>query len=176
MPAQDALLQPRRQARAAVVAKLGRLVEPAAQFGVFAFEGGLPILQHYPHWSVRSLFWRSQSSRFGADCITVDEVASGGYMRSVQKVGLKTLKNKLSEYVRLAAAGETIVVTDRGRAVAEIVPSRRQPESVIERGIREGWIRPARRGADWPPLRKPIPGLTLETLMAELDRDREDRC
>ena len=48
-------------------------------------------------------------------------------MRSMQKVGLKTLKNKLSEYVRLAAAGETIVITDRGRAVAEIVPSRRQP-------------------------------------------------
>lgn len=90
-------------------------------------------------------------------------------------VGLKTLKNKLSEYVRRAAAGETIVITDRGRAVAEIVPPRREPESIIERGIREGWIRPAVRGADWPPPRKPIPGLTLEKLMAELDRDREDR-
>ena len=43
-------------------------------------------------------------------------------MTSMQKVGLKTLKNKLSEYVRRAAAGETIVITDRGRAVAEIVP------------------------------------------------------
>ena len=40
----------------------------------------------------------------------------------MRTVGLKILKNKLSEYVRLAAAGETIVVTDRGRAVAEIVP------------------------------------------------------
>ncbi len=42
----------------------------------------------------------------------------------MQKVGLKTLKNKLSEYVRLAAAGETVVITDRGRTVAEIVPPR----------------------------------------------------
>jgi prevent-host-death family protein len=31
------------------------------------------------------------------------------------KVGLKILKNRLSEYVRLAAAGETVVITDRGR-------------------------------------------------------------
>jgi prevent-host-death family protein len=93
----------------------------------------------------------------------------------MRKVGLKTLKNKLSEYVRLAAAGETIVITDRNRIVAEIVPPRPEPESVIERGVREGWIRPAVRGADWPPRPKPVPGLTFEQLMADLERDREDR-
>jgi len=92
----------------------------------------------------------------------------------MRTVGLKILKNKLSEYVRLATAGETIVVTDRNRVVAELVPPRREPVSVIERGVREGWIRPATRGADWPP-RKPVPGLTLEQLIADLDRDREDR-
>ena len=92
----------------------------------------------------------------------------------MRTVGLKILKNKLSEYVRLATAGETIVVTDRNRVVAELVPPRREPVSVIERGVREGWIRPATRGTDWPPP-KPIPGLTLEQLMADLDRDREDR-
>lgn len=90
-------------------------------------------------------------------------------------VGLKALKNKLSEYVRLASAGETIVVTDRGRAVAEIVPPRQKPESVIERGIREGWITPAIDRSGTPPPRKPIPGYTLEQLLADLDKDREDR-
>jgi antitoxin (DNA-binding transcriptional repressor) of toxin-antitoxin stability system len=40
-------------------------------------------------------------------------------MRSVR---LKELKNKLSEYLRLAAAGETVLVTDRDRVVAEIGP------------------------------------------------------
>ena len=40
----------------------------------------------------------------------------------MRAVGLKTLKNKLSEYVRLAANGETVLVTDRDRVVAEIVP------------------------------------------------------
>jgi prevent-host-death family protein len=93
----------------------------------------------------------------------------------MRKVGLKVLKNKLSEYVRLAAAGETIVITDRGRVVAELVQPRAKPESVIERGIREGWIRSAVRGPDWPPKGKPVPGLTFEQLMADLDKDREDR-
>jgi prevent-host-death family protein len=93
----------------------------------------------------------------------------------MRTVGLKVLKNKLSEYVRAVAAGETIVVTDRGRTVAEIVPPRpKAAESWRERGIREGWITPAKRGADWPPPRKPIPGYTLEQLLADLDRDRED--
>jgi prevent-host-death family protein len=105
----------------------------------------------------------------------IDKVASRSYLNTMRTVGLKILKNKLSEYVRLAAAGEMIAITDRGRVVAELVPPRREPESVIERGVREGWIRPATRTGDWPPPRKPIPGLTLEQLMAELDQDREDR-
>jgi len=97
-------------------------------------------------------------------------------MQIMRKVGLKILKNKLSEYVRLAAAGETIVITDRGRAVAEIVPPwRRQHESVIQRGVREGWITPAKNRGGFPPPPKPVPGLNFEQLMADLERDREDR-
>jgi len=91
-------------------------------------------------------------------------------------VGLKILKNKLSEYVRLAAAGETVVITDRGRAVGEIVPHRRQQnESLIERCVREGWLTPATDRSGCPPPRKPIKGYSFEQLMAELERDREDR-
>jgi antitoxin (DNA-binding transcriptional repressor) of toxin-antitoxin stability system len=39
----------------------------------------------------------------------------------MRSVGLKILKNKFSEYVRLAAGGENILITDRDRVVAEIV-------------------------------------------------------
>ena len=92
----------------------------------------------------------------------------------MKTVGLKVLKNNLSEYVRAAAAGETVVITDRGRIVAEINPPRPKQESVIERGIREGWIRPAVRGPDWPPQGKPVPGLTLEEMLADLDESRKD--
>jgi prevent-host-death family protein len=91
-------------------------------------------------------------------------------------VGLKTLKNKLSEFVRLAASGETVVITDRGRPVAQIVP----PSSTTgltpfeEQGVREGWLRPARIRDGTPPPNMPVPGLTFERLMADLERDRSD--
>lgn len=52
-------------------------------------------------------------------------------------VGVRELKAKLSEYLERAAAGETIVVTQRGEPKAEI-----RPVSVDERirqGVREGW-------------------------------------
>jgi prevent-host-death family protein len=96
---------------------------------------------------------------------------------AMRTVGLKVLKNKLSEYVRLAAAGETVVITDRGRPVAEIVP----PQAMTglapfeEKGVREGWLRPARIRDGTPPPSKPVKGLTFEQLMADLERDREDR-
>ena len=98
----------------------------------------------------------------------------------MKTVGLKILKNKLSEYVRAAAAGETVLITDRGRVVAEInpvrlVPDRYKDHPVLARGIREGWITPARITDGSPPPRHPIPGYTLEQLLADLDRDREDR-
>ena len=60
---------------------------------------------------------------------------------------MKSLKNKLSKYVRLAR-GWTVVITDRGRAVAEIVSPQRQRHGssfVVERGVREGWLTPAKK-------------------------------
>ena len=109
--------------------------------------------------------------------ITVDKVATGGYLTVVHAVGLKTLKNKLSEYVRLAASGETVVITDRGRTVAEIVPHK--PKTGLtpfqERGVREGWLTPAKRPFAPLPPGKPVHGLTFEKLMEDLAGDREDR-
>ncbi|MDQ3661757.1 MAG: prevent-host-death protein [Actinomycetota bacterium] len=49
----------------------------------------------------------------------------------MRAVGLKTLKDKLSEYVRLAAAGETILISDREKIVAELVP----PSSTRGEGV-----------------------------------------
>ena len=90
-------------------------------------------------------------------------------------IGLKVLKNKLSEYIRLAAAGETVIVTDRGRAVAQIGPAQPKPRlsPFEEKGIREGWLRPARDpNAPLPPNKPLVP---IDQLMHELDEDREDR-
>lgn len=43
-------------------------------------------------------------------------------LESMKEVGIRELKNRLSEYVRLVRAGEVVMVTDRGEAVAELRP------------------------------------------------------
>lgn len=58
-------------------------------------------------------------------------------------VGIRDLKSRLSEYVARAASGEEIVVTDRNRPVARLVPYLAASE--VERGIEEGWIEAPRR-------------------------------
>ncbi len=42
-------------------------------------------------------------------------------------MGLRDLKNRLSQYVRRVRRGEAVVVTDRGRVVAELGPPGRIP-------------------------------------------------
>jgi antitoxin (DNA-binding transcriptional repressor) of toxin-antitoxin stability system len=44
----------------------------------------------------------------------------------MKAVGVKVLKARLSEYLRLVKAGETVLVTERDEVVAEIRPARRQ--------------------------------------------------
>lgn len=38
------------------------------------------------------------------------------------RVGTRELKSKLSEYLRRVKAGETIIVTERGKTIGQIVP------------------------------------------------------
>lgn len=40
----------------------------------------------------------------------------------MKTVGVRELKNRLSEYLRQARAGEGVLVTDRGEVVAELAP------------------------------------------------------
>ena len=96
----------------------------------------------------------------------------------MRSVGLKVLKNKLSEYVRMAAGGETVLVTDRDRVVAEIVPPRpsRSPllaDALLADAVRDGWLTPPAFAGASPPPRKPI--MSLRELMQELRHDREER-
>ena len=96
----------------------------------------------------------------------------------MRSVGLKILKNKLSEYVRLAAGGETVLITDRDRVVAEIIPPQpgRSPllaDARLAEAVREGWLAPPLLAGSNPPPRNPV--MTLRDLMQDLQRDREDR-
>ena len=97
----------------------------------------------------------------------------------MRSVGLKVLNNKLSEYVRLAAAGETVLVTDRDRVVAEIVPPRAERSPILADALLADMVRkglltpPATPGAGPPPA--PAPNMTLEQLLEMLDEVRGDR-
>jgi antitoxin (DNA-binding transcriptional repressor) of toxin-antitoxin stability system len=96
----------------------------------------------------------------------------------MRAVGLKILKNKLSEYVRLAAGGETVLVTDRDRVVAELVPPRsgRSPllaDAMMAEAVRRGWLTPPTLAGEGPPPRLPV--LKFAELMDQLVGDREDR-
>ena len=86
------------------------------------------------------------------------------------RVGIRELKAKLSHYLDRAAAGETIVVTDRGRAKVEI--RKLSVEERIQQGIEEGWIRPGRPGGLTLRERPRFKGrMTIAEAMAE---DREE--
>lgn len=82
------------------------------------------------------------------------------------EVGIRELKAKLSLYVGEAAAGATIVITDRGRPVARLTAI--NEGSNFERGLDEGWIEPARRSR----LGAANPVSATAAIMSALDEDR----
>jgi antitoxin (DNA-binding transcriptional repressor) of toxin-antitoxin stability system len=95
----------------------------------------------------------------------------------MRSVGIKVLKNKLSEYIRIASQGETVLVTDRDRVVAEIT----QPQggrgelvadAVLAEAVRKGWVTP-------PVIRQSImprhPVARLADILEQLAQEREER-
>ena len=82
------------------------------------------------------------------------------------EVGIRAPKQNASAVVADAAAGETITITDRGRAVARITPL---PAGRLEGLVAAGRARPARRRvADLQP---PRPGASLTAALAEMRAD-----
>jgi prevent-host-death family protein len=97
-------------------------------------------------------------------------------------VGVKELKARLSEYIRLAKAGETILVTERNEVVAELRQARRQApgvsdrfEDTLEALAASGEItRAAQPKGDWTWRSRGL-GLPAGTADAVLDELRRDR-
>ena len=77
-------------------------------------------------------------------------------------VGIRELKQRLSEYLDRAERGEVLRVTDRGRpkAVLGPVPGRVR----IEDGIRAGWITPGTGSPLGPAHRSKASRRVLEVL------------
>jgi antitoxin (DNA-binding transcriptional repressor) of toxin-antitoxin stability system len=96
----------------------------------------------------------------------------------MRAVGIKALKNKLSEYVRVAADGETILVTDRDRVVAELGPPQAGRATAVSDAlladvVRKGWLRPPVVATEALPPRRPV--MRLADVLRDLDADRGDR-
>ncbi len=83
-------------------------------------------------------------------------------------VGVRELKQRLSEYLDRVASGERITVTDRGRPKALIIPLPGGDQ--IQRGIDEGWITaPTEPGALGP---APERGRSVVSVTEMIDEDR----
>jgi antitoxin (DNA-binding transcriptional repressor) of toxin-antitoxin stability system len=97
-------------------------------------------------------------------------------------VGIKQLKARLSEYIRLAKAGETVLVTERDEVVAELRPSRRQTpigdrlEDLLDGLAAAGEVsRAAQPKGDWTWRSRGL-GLPAGTAQGLLDELRQDRA
>ena len=95
----------------------------------------------------------------------------------VKTVGVRVLRNRLSEYLRMVQAGESLAVTNRGVVVARLVPPDVRGEAAgedLHLPAREGGIRlgEPNRSDRYPP----PPGLLPEEAIQEaLDWTRGDR-
>ncbi|MGH8935913.1 MAG: type II toxin-antitoxin system Phd/YefM family antitoxin [Acidimicrobiia bacterium] len=69
------------------------------------------------------------------------------------EVGIRELRDHLSTYLKKVRGGEELVVTDRGRAVARVVPL--AEERSIDRLVAEGLVTPAKQARRSRP-RRPI--------------------
>lgn len=106
-------------------------------------------------------------------------VATSRYILEMRAVGIKNLNSRLSEYVRLASQGETVLVTDRDRVVAELTPPRHErsiflADALLADSVRKGWIRPPTMAFIGAP---PSPNgiYSLEKVLSGLETDRSDR-
>jgi prevent-host-death family protein len=77
-------------------------------------------------------------------------------------VGVRELKQRLSEYLDRAERGELLRVTDRGRPKALLGPLPGQAN--VEAGISEGWIRPGSEGGLGPVKRQKSRGRVMDAL------------
>ncbi len=91
-------------------------------------------------------------------------------------VGARELETRLGTYVRRVREGATLVVTDRGRPVAELRPiaqARDEPERALAALVERGLVSAPVRSGPLPeiaPARLPGPELSREIVAAREDR------
>jgi prevent-host-death family protein len=84
-------------------------------------------------------------------------------------MGIRELRDSLTQAIRRVRAGETIEVTHDGEPVALLVPV---PAHGVDRLIAEGRATPPRRRLVLPEARESESGLTTAQILDELRDDR----
>ena len=80
------------------------------------------------------------------------------------RIGIRELKAQLSAQVKLASAGERVIITDRGAVVAQLVPA--EGEAALQRLIDEGVAMPPAHRVRRTPHPRKIDG-TVSDLVSE---------
>jgi prevent-host-death family protein len=90
---------------------------------------------------------------------------------TAKQVGVRELKANLSAYLRQVKAGRDVVITERGRAVARLIPETETPVERLDRLVRAGvlWGSAAR----WDPGVPPGPGPSGGTVAALIGEGRD---
>jgi prevent-host-death family protein len=94
------------------------------------------------------------------------------YMDMGRQVGVRELRQNLSVYLERIARGETLEVTDRGRAVAILAPIRHEA-SALDRLAAAGLVIPARGDLlDLPRPRRAPAGFNATKALAQQRKER----
>lgn len=100
----------------------------------------------------------------------------------MRAAGVREIKNKLSEYLRLVAEGEVVLVTDRGRVVAQLAPPpvyapATSESEALRRLAAAGKVRLPRRTVPSPGA-GPVPGvprgIDVAAILAEVRAEGHD--
>jgi len=94
----------------------------------------------------------------------------------METAGVAELKAKLSDYLKRVKAGEEVIVTERGKAIARMVPFTRSgpTPAEYEEMIRTGIIRPAKRQELPPDFWDQMPADPKGSVLRALLEEREE--
>lgn len=92
------------------------------------------------------------------------------------KLGLREANQRFSRLIRALRAGQEVVLTDRGDAIAVVKPLRRHArEKAFQVMVAEGLIRPARQRGPMKPSRFRPLKVTGQSVAEAISADREER-
>jgi len=110
-----------------------------------------------------------QGSRPSLACVATSMVVCGYVEGALGSVGVRDLRNNLSEYLRRVKQGELLVITDRGKPIGELGPaagggSAERARELVRKGV-ASWSGGKPKGLSQAP--RPTAGLVSEAVIED---------